>query len=49
MVLGCILLLLILNRYEFKLKVSSLSPAPHAVALAPSGNGATENYFTEHL
>jgi len=30
MVLGCLLLLLILNRYEWKTKVSSLTPAPAA-------------------
>jgi hypothetical protein len=35
MVLGCILLLLILNRYEFKTKVSALTrPQPAARALA---------------
>jgi hypothetical protein len=35
MILGCLLLLLVLNRYGFQTKVSALAPAPGAaVALA---------------
>jgi hypothetical protein len=34
MILGCLLLLLVLNRYGFQTKVSALTPAPKsAVAL----------------
>lgn len=44
MVLGCLLLVLVLNRYEFKTKVSAaLAPATTAVALA------TEKIDTVHL
>ncbi|MFO0909880.1 MAG: hypothetical protein U0794_16285 [Isosphaeraceae bacterium] len=34
MVLGCLLLLLVLNRYEFKTTVSALIPASSSVSLA---------------
>ena len=37
MILGCLLLVIVLQRYEFKTKVSALTPAPaptRAVALA---------------
>jgi len=37
MILGCLLLVLVLNRYEFKTKVAALSPGrPAVVALADS-------------
>jgi hypothetical protein len=39
MVLGCLLLVLVLNRYGFSTKVSAVTPAPNpAVALAMVGN-----------
>lgn len=34
MLLGCLLLVLVLNRYEFKTKVSSLGNGPAAIAVA---------------
>jgi hypothetical protein len=48
MILGCILLLIILNRYEFKTSVSMLRPAtPIATALALAGNA--EKNLAVHL
>jgi hypothetical protein len=50
MLLGCLLLLLILNRYEFKIKVSSLAaPAAYAVAMDTQATTPTENSSTVHL
>ena len=34
MIIGCLLLVLVLNRYEFKTKVSSLAPAATSLAAA---------------
>jgi hypothetical protein len=34
MILGCLLLVLVLNRYEFKTKVAALQPAPAAALVA---------------
>ncbi len=40
MILGCLLLLLILNRYEWKTTVSAApSPAPIALAALPENSG----------
>jgi hypothetical protein len=48
MILGCILLVLILNGYEFKTKVSALTPVPSASrALAFAGSG--EDFSTIRL
>jgi len=48
MLLGCLLLILILNNYGFSIKVSALSPGGfNAPALAL--NTDTVNFFTEHL
>jgi hypothetical protein len=47
MLIGCILLVLILNRYEFKTKVSVLTPAPASVALASHRDSV--NFYTVHL
>lgn len=44
MIIGCLLMILILNRYEFKTKVSALIP-PGAPALAAH----FENFSTVHL
>lgn len=33
-IVGCILLVMVLNRYEFRTKVGALAPAPGARALA---------------
>ena len=39
MILGCLLLVLVLNRYDFTTKVSVVTPAPNpAVALAMVGD-----------
>jgi len=43
MVLGCLLLILVLNRYGFSTKVSALPQAPAAIA------ALTEKSFTVHL
>ncbi len=43
MVLGCLLLVLVLNRYGFSTKVSSVAPAAHSIA------ALTEKSFTVHL
>jgi hypothetical protein len=48
MILGCLLLLLILNRYGFSTKVSALTPTT-ATSRALASNSATVNFFTEHL
>jgi hypothetical protein len=46
MLLGVLLMALIMRRYEFKVKVSALSPpAPSASALA----ALSENFSTVHL
>jgi hypothetical protein len=45
MVLGCLLLLLILNRYGFSTKVSAFTPAARTLVASTS----TVNFFTEHL
>lgn len=45
--IGCLLLVLVLNRYEFKTKVSTLTPAPPTSLLVLSEN--PENSFTVHL
>jgi hypothetical protein len=48
MILGCILLLIILNRYEFKTSVSMLRPStPISASLALAGN--TEKNSAVHL
>jgi len=47
MLLGCLLLVLILNRYEFKTKVSALGHAPASVALASRSDSV--NFSTVHL
>ena len=44
MIIGCLLMILILNRYEFKRTVSAL-PSPTAPALAATSG----NFFTVHL
>ncbi len=44
MFLGSILLIMLLSRYDFKLKVSALSPTPSATAIA-----FLENSPTVHL
>jgi hypothetical protein len=48
MLLGCLLLLLILNQYGFSIKVSALTP-PSVASPALAVNTATVNFFTEHL
>jgi hypothetical protein len=48
MLLGCLLLLLILNRYGFSTKVSALTPSS-ATSRALVWNAGTVNFFTEHL
>ena len=48
MILGCLLMLLILNRYEFKTKVSALTPRPPA-ALAVASRTLAENTVTLRL
>jgi len=48
MILGCLLLLLILNRYGFSTKVSALTPTT-ATPRAVASNSAPVNFFTEHL
>jgi len=47
MLLGCLLLLLILNRYGFSTKVSALTPSSTARVLA--ANTAAEDFYTERL
>jgi len=47
MILGCLLLVLILNRYEFKTKVSALTPPAPTSSLAMDAD--TVNFFTVHL
>jgi hypothetical protein len=47
MILGCLLLVLILNRYEFKTKVSALTPPASTSTLALDADGV--NFFTVHL
>jgi len=48
MVLGCLLLVLILNQYGFSIKVSALSPGS-AGTTALASNTETVNFFTVHL
>ena len=48
MILGCILLLLILNRYGFSTKVTSLGTAADAVAMH-AVEAAPSKFFTELL
>jgi hypothetical protein len=48
MILGCILLLLILNRYGFSTKVTSLGTSPAAVAVH-AAEPAPAKFFTELL
>jgi hypothetical protein len=48
MLLGCLLLLLILNRYGFSTKVAALTPSS-ATSRALAWNAGTVNFFTEHL
>ena len=48
MILGCLLLLLILNGYGFSTKVSALTPTT-AIPRALAWNSPTVNFFTEHL
>jgi hypothetical protein len=48
MILGCILLLLILNGYEFKTKVSALT-APPSTGLALTCDRAAEKFLTVPL
>jgi hypothetical protein len=47
MLLGCLLLVLILNRYEFKAKVSALTPPARTSLVAWNGSGV--NFSTVHL
>lgn len=47
MVLGCLLLVLLLNRYEFKTKAGALTPPPAATLLAASEK--SENPFSVQL
>ena len=51
MLLGCILLALVLSRYDFSIKVSrrAESTAAEALALAINSNANTVNFYTEHL
>jgi hypothetical protein len=48
MILGCILLVLILNGYEFKTKVSALTP-PASTSLALVQGGGGEKFLTVRL
>jgi len=48
MLLGCLLLVLILNRYEFKTKVSTLTP-PGLTVNALIANAGSENLFSVRL
>jgi len=48
MILGCLLLLLILNSYEFKTKVSALT-APPSTSLALACERAAERIVTARL
>jgi hypothetical protein len=48
MILGCLLLLLILNQYGFSIKVSALTPTG-VPSPALAVNTSTVNFFTEHL
>jgi len=48
MLLGCLLLVLILNQYGFSVKVSALSPGSSA-ASALASNVEPVNFFTVHL
>jgi len=48
MILGCLLLVLILNQYGFSIKVSALSPGS-ATATALASNTDTVNFFTVRL
>jgi hypothetical protein len=48
MILGCLLLVLVLNRYEFKTKVSALQAPRPAVSLVASA-GIPEILSTERL
>lgn len=47
MIIGCLLLFLVLNRYELKTKVSALAPPSSTTLLALSEQ--PENFFTVHL
>jgi len=47
MVLGCLLLVLVLNRYEFKTKAASLSPPPQTSLVAQLEK--SENWITVRL
>jgi hypothetical protein len=49
MILGCLLLLLILNRYGFSTKVSALTPPSTSASVLLAANTATEIFYTEHL
>jgi hypothetical protein len=49
MILGCLLLVLILNQYGFSTKVSALIPSIETSAPVLASNAATVNFFTEHL
>jgi len=46
MILGCLLLVFVLNRYGFSTKVSAVTPPPPAVALASL---TTEKFDTVRL
>jgi hypothetical protein len=48
MILGCLLLLLILNQYGFSIKVSALTPTG-VTSSALALNTSAVNFFTEHL
>jgi hypothetical protein len=48
MILGCLLLVLILNSYEFKTKVSALT-APRSTSLALASTRAAENAWAVRL
>jgi hypothetical protein len=49
MILGCLLLVLVLNRYEFKTKVAALSPAPPTAAALVASADFSEILYTERL
>jgi hypothetical protein len=49
MILGCILLVVLLNRYEFKTSVSMHTPLPSISRSMALGGTAAEKTFTIHL
>ena len=49
MILGCLLLILVLNRYELKTKVSTLAPEVPRIVASLTANSNSENLYTVRL